>query len=406
MFFTYKAKTKDGNIIIGVLSAHDRFAASKEIKYRGNIPISISEKGNSFFEKVSFLNVISGKVSTKDLIIMTSNLSRMLQAGLSLSRALSVLEKQTEKNPAFNKVIKSLIADVNIGASLSSGLEKFPNTFSKLFISMVRAGEESANLSKTLNEVSNDLQKSYSLNKKIKGAMIYPAIIISVMILVGILMFAFVVPTLADTFKEIGVKLPLPTRIIIFIADFLHNNLFLTLVGLILGTFGLVSFFRASFMKRYTDSIILKLPFIGNLTREVNTARTARTMSSLLSAGISISRAIEITSEVVQNTYYKEILTEAKSEIERGSPFSEIFVLNEDLYPVMMSRMIQVGEETGKLSDMLSQVSAFYEEVVEDKTKNLAVIIEPILMVLMGIGIGFFAISMIMPLYSVLDNIQ
>ncbi|MEI8174448.1 MAG: type II secretion system F family protein, partial [bacterium] len=183
-------------------------------------------------------------------------------------------------------------------------------------------------------------------------------------------------------------------------------NLILTFVIIISVAFCLFSLFRAKFMAKYIDYAIIKLPVIGSLTKELNTARTARTMSSLLLAGVSITRAVEITEDVVQNSYYKKILEEAKTAVEKGIPFSSVFEANEKFYPVMMAEMIQVGEETGKLSDMLLEISLFYEEEIENKTKNLSTIIEPLLMVVIGAAVGFFAISMISPLYSVLGNVN
>ncbi|MBY0376366.1 type II secretion system F family protein, partial [Patescibacteria group bacterium] len=213
-------------------------------------------------------------------------------------------------------------------------------------------------------------------------------------------------PTLASTFKELGVTLPATTRFIITMGNFFSNNLMLTFFLIISGGFGIFSFFRAKFLAPYIDFTILRLPVLGNMVREINTARTTRTISSLLLAGVSITRAVEITVDVVQNVYYKKVLSEGKIAIERGAAFSSIFESNPKLYPIMVSEMVQVGEETGKLSDMLLQVALFYEEEVENKTKNLSTIIEPVLMIFIGAGVGFFAISMISPLYSVLDSIK
>ena len=225
------------------------------------------------------------------------------------------------------------------------------------------------------------------------------------MVLIGVLMFAFVVPTLAGTFKELGVDLPASTRFIILLGNFFSEYLILSLALIIGSVIGIVSFLRAPFMTKYTDYIIIRLPIIGKLSKELNTARTTRTMSSLLLSGVSITRAIEITEDVVQNIYYKKFWKMQK-EIEKGAPFSKVFEENPNLYPVMMSEMVQVGEETGKLSDMLFQVASFYEGEIESKTKNLSVIIEPVLMIFIGAAVGFFAISMISPLYSILDNIN
>ncbi len=405
MLFSYKVKSKTGEISEGVLDAPDRLSLAHDLRSRGDIPVSIQEQNKSFFNKMSILAGMFSKVSVNEQIILTKNLSGMLRAGLSLFRALSVLKKQT-KNPALGKILNSLSNDINSGETLSAGLSKFPNVFSKLFISMTRAGEESGNLAGALSDIGMNLEKSHALTKKIKGALIYPGIILSAMVVIGVLMFAFVVPTLASTFKELGVVLPTSTRILIFLGNFFSNNLILTFLIIIGVAFGLYLLFRAKFTAKYIDFIIVRIPLIGNLAKELNTARTARTMSSLLSSGVSIMRAVEITEDVVQNIYYKKVLNEAKIAVEKGTPFSQVFEANSNLYPVMMSEMIQVGEETGKLSDMLLQIASFYEEEVENKTKNLSTIIEPLLMIVIGAGVGFFAISMISPLYSILGSIN
>ncbi len=388
----------------GSQEAPDRLALAREFREKGDTPISISEKKSNPFANIAIFDNLFSKVKVADQIIFTKNLSGMLTAGLSLARALSVLKKQT-KNKALNKALTSIANDIDSGETFSSSLEKFPNVFSKLFVSMTRAGEESGNLSGALSEIALNLEKSYSLTKKIHGALIYPGVIMSAMVVIGVLMFAFVVPTLASTFKELGVVLPISTRIIIAFGNFFSNNLILTF--LIMGglAFGAYSLVRAKFMAKYLDFIFIKIPLISTLTKELNTARTARSMSSLLLSGVSLTRAIEITEDVVQNIYFKKVLTEAKVAVEKGAPFSEVFEANNHLYPVMMSEMIQVGEETGKLSDMLLQIALFYEEEIEGKTKNLSTVIEPFLMVIIGAGVGFFAISMISPLYSILGSI-
>ena len=404
MLFLYKAKSKTGEIFEGAIEASDRFTLSHDIRSRGQIPIFIHQKGSSF-DWSTFLKNMSSKVSIGEKIIFTKNLSGMLHAGLSLYRALSVLQKQT-KNAFFNKVLISLSDGINAGETLSAGLAKYPKVFSSLFVSMTRAGEESGNLAGALSEIGMNLEKAHSLTKKIHGALIYPGVILSAMLVIGILMFAFVVPTLANTFKELGVQLPVSTRVIIALGTFFSVHLILTFIILIVFVVSIVALLRAKFIIKYVDFLVVRLPLIGTLAKELNTARTARTISSLLLSGVSITRALEITEDVVQNVYYKKVLKEARVSIEKGAPFSEIFRAHQDLFPVMMSEMIQVGEETGKLSDMLLSIALFYEEEIDNKTKNLSVIIEPILMIFIGAGVGFFAISMISPLYSILGSIQ
>ncbi|OGI64350.1 hypothetical protein A2914_01800 [Candidatus Nomurabacteria bacterium RIFCSPLOWO2_01_FULL_41_21] len=404
MIFTYKTKLPSGEIFEGTMEALDRFALSRELRSRGQTPLSLKEKSRMVLDPMVFLNNLFAGINAGELILLTKNLGGMIKAGLSLSRALSVLEKQT-KNAKLKNVFISLSAEINAGGTLSSGFSKFPKVFSKLFVSIARAGEESGDLAGSLAQIGMNLEKAHSLTKKIKGALIYPGVIISAMVVIGILMFAFVVPTLAKTFKELGVELPLTTRIVIGLGDFFSNNLILSFVLIFGLVSGLVFLFRAKFMAKYIDYIIIRLPIVGNLAKELNTARTARTMSSLLLSGVSIVRATEITEDVVQNIYYKKVLIQAREEIEKGAPFSKVFIDNPKLYPIMMSEMVQVGEETGKLSDMLQEVAIFYENNIEEKTKNLSTIIEPILMVIVGAGVGFFAVSMITPLYSVLENI-
>ncbi|HPS21419.1 MAG TPA: type II secretion system F family protein [Candidatus Paceibacterota bacterium] len=405
MIFSYKAKLKSGEIIEDTIEAADRFVASRELRSKNLTPISISEKKSNPLASLDFVDKFFSRVKIADLILFTKNLSGMLKAGLSLSRALSVLQKQTKKK-VFNEILGNLINEINSGGTLSSGMEKYPKVFSKLFVSMMRAGEESGNLVGSLNEVGSNLEKSHALTKKIKGALTYPTIILSAMILIGVLMFAYVVPTLSKTFTELGSELPASTKFIIFLGNFFSEHLILSLLC-IFGIFGGLYFLiKASFMQKYIDYIVVKIPMVGTMVKELNTARTARTMSSLLLSGVTITRSIEITEEVVQNIYYRKILEEAKDGIEKGLPFSDSFEKNPQLYPIMMAEMIQVGEETGKLADMLHEIAIFYEGEIENKTKNLSTIIEPFLMLIIGGAVGFFAISMVSPMYTVMNSIS
>lgn len=405
MLFEYSAKSKTGEIIESTLEAVDRFSLARDLRSHGYTPLSITKKNKNLEDKFSSYSNIFSRVKISEQIIFTKNLSGMIHAGLALSRALSVLKKQT-KNKKLGTILTSITADIDSGGTLSSALAKFPDVFSKLFVSMTRAGEESGNLAGALSDIAVNLEKSNSLTKKIRGALIYPGVIMSAMVIIGILMFAFVVPTLASTFKSLGVTLPLSTRMLVFFGNFFSHHLILSFVIVFIAAFTLYSTFRAKFMAKYIDFVLLRFPVVKNLTKELNTARTTRTISSLLFSGVSITRAIEITEDVVQNIYYKKVLNDAKIAIEKGAPFSQAFEEHTELYPIMMSEMIEVGEETGKLSDMLLQIATFYEEEVENKTKNLSTIIEPMLMIIIGAGVGFFAISMISPLYTILGSIN
>ncbi|MBP6931460.1 MAG: type II secretion system F family protein [Candidatus Pacebacteria bacterium] len=404
MKFNYVSQNKIGEIHKGSIEASDSILAARQIRDMNETPLSIQESNDKSFwfwlSHVSF-----GGIGLEERIMFTKNLSGMLQAGLSLARSLAVLEKQTQ-NYQYKKVLQTLSETISKGGSLSDGMKKFPDTFSSLFVSMVRAGEESGSVPKALVEVGTNLQKTYALNKKIKGALMYPGIIFSAMILIGVLMLVFVVPTLTKTFADVGAELPASTKFVIWMSDTVSNHLILFL-GFISGILSLI-YFMTTFdsTKKILDFIIIKLPVIGSIVQEMNAARTTRTLASLLSSGVNMSKALEITKEVLQNVYYKNVIDKGIVCIEKGIPLSSVFKERNDLYPVMVGEMIEVGEETGNLSNMMLDIASFYEGEVDSKTKDLSTIIEPILMVFIGAAVGFFAVSMLQPMYSILDTIQ
>ena len=402
MKFTYKAKNSEGAIVTEVLEASTRAEAIASVRSLGLIPVSIVGHRSFSFGGAIF---VSKKVKLSEKILFAKNLSGMLSAGLSISRALQVLVKQTQ-NIYFKKVINGLLATIDRGGTLSDGLTQYPDVFSPLFIAMVRAGEESGSLPAVLIEVETILEKSYALNRKIKSAMMYPAIIFCAIILIGVLMFIYVVPTLTKTFKDLGAELPATTRFIIFISDTLSNH-FIVIVGVVaVLALGGYFAFRVKKVKERIDWVILHLPVIGMIAKEVNTARTTRTLSSLMSSGVTISRALSITEDVLQNHYYKEVIQKAGHEVEGGTPISKVFQESDKLYPLMVGEMMAVGEETGKLGGMLTDIALFYEAEVDAKTKDLSTIIEPVLMIFIGGAVGFFAVSMLSPMYSILNAIK
>lgn len=404
MKFKYKVQNKNNEIIEGIADSQDRFTLARELREKGTSPIFIEEikdKANFFSMKGN----IFGKISLSQKIMFTNNLSGMLSAGLALSRALTILEKQS-KNQALSNVLKGLEEDINKGNSLSDGMKKFPKVFSGVFIPMVHSGEESGNLPKILTEIGLNLKKSYDLKKKIKGAMTYPTIILIAMAGIGTFMMIYVVPTLTKTFKDLGTELPSSTKFIIWLSDTISQNILSFLVFIIVVVLGIIFFSKLKPVRRFFDKLILYIPVIGKIVKEVNTARTARTLSSLLLSGVNISNALSITEEVLQNVHYKEVVHKSISSVEKGTVLSASFKENPFLYPIMMGEMIEVGEETGNLSQMLLDVANFYETEVDNKTKDLSTIIEPILMVFIGGAVGFFAVSMISPMYSVMDNIK
>ncbi len=400
--FKYKIKDESG-VKEEVSESHDKYALIDKLKGEGKEVISVEEvKSGSV--NIELINRFLSKVKLQEKITFSRNLSAMIEAGLSASRALKILERQT-KNAKFKYVIGELIDVINKGGSLSDGMSKFPKVFSSLFVSMVHAGEESGSLTESLRVISEQLEKSYLLRKKVKGAMLYPAIVISAMVIIAILMLMFVVPTLTETFKELEVELPGSTKLVIFISDFLSENTVVALFSILSFVVGFVMALKTKAGKKVSEFIVLRLPVIGKIAKQVNSARTTRTLASLLSAGVDMIEAISITKKVVQNSYYKEVLEKAEKDVQKGLPLSGVFMEREDLYPILVGEMMEVGEETGKFSEMLMRVALFYEEEVDVATKNISTIIEPVLMVFIGIGVGFFALSMITPMYSLSEAI-
>lgn len=404
MKFQYKSKSKTGETIEGVIEAPDKFAAAKQLRDQGEIPITVKEKSVVAKFNIS-LDGIFGGIKLHEKILLARNLSGMLTAGLSLYRAIEVLRKQAKK-PEMIKVLDTLLKEIDAGGTLSSGMQKFPKVFSNLFVFMVKAGEESGGLPANLKEVAGHLEKAYNLTKKIKGALTYPLIILSAIGLVGVLMMIFVVPTLIKTFQEVGADLPASTKLIIGLSNFLSQHTILFVLCVLAFGVGVYFIFKIKKVSEVFDSVILKLPVIGVIAKEMNSARTTRTLGSLLSSGVDISRAITITRDVLQSHPYKLLLEEARLKVEKGAPLSSIIKGNTNLYPVMVGEMMEVGEETGKLTDMLHDIATFYEDEVDAKTKDLSTVIEPMLMIFIGAAVGFFAISMISPMYSLVDNIK
>jgi type IV pilus assembly protein PilC len=337
--------------------------------------------------------------------MMTRNLGSMLKAGLTVTRALSVIERQST-NPKLKEVLKDITARINNGEQFFEALKEYPDVFSDLYVAMIKAGEESGNLAESLQTLSIQMERSSNLTKKIKGAMIYPAIVISVMIIIGILMMIYVMPQITSVFKSINMDLPATTRFLISTSDFFANHTFLTLVIMAGTVFGVISFFRSKTGRIASSWAVVRIPVVGTMAKETNSARTARTLSSLLNSGVDVIQAIEITEEVVQNVFYKQVLQEARTRVEKGTALSEIFIERTDLYPILVGEMIMVGEETGQISGMLGELAIFYETEVERKTKDLSTIIEPLLMVAIGAGVGFFALAMIAPIYSISDGLS
>lgn len=405
--FTYEGTDAEGKKVSATVEATDRFGVYDVARQSGHSVTNVSEAKRFSKNGVSLIDRVSaliGSVKLDEIIMFTRNLSAMLRAGLPMSRALSVAERQS-KNQKFKAAMRQTNERLNQGIAFHEAIAAHPRMFNKLYVNMVRAGEEGGSLAEALAILAIQMERTSNLKKKIKGAMIYPSIVVIVMTMIGILMMIYVIPTLTKTFRELNAELPTSTRIIMGISDLLANHsilVFACMGGVVVGFMGLA---RTTFGRIGIDWALLHLPIIGVLVQETNSARTARTLSSLLSSGVDVVGAIGITEDVVQNSFYRNVLREAALRVEKGKPLSEAFIEREDLYPVLVGEMIAVGEETGQISKMLEQIAVFYENEVEQKTKDLSTIIEPVLMVVIGGAVGFFALAMISPIYSISDSI-
>ncbi len=402
--FRFKAKKQTGEIYSAERDAADRYDLYRLIREGGDEMIAAEEKKITKFHTLISLGKGKRGIKTIEKINFARNLGSMLEAGLPLSRALSVLERQAKKK-GLKIVLADIIAEIDKGNTFADSLARHSKIFSPLFISMVHAGEQSGTLAQSLKAVSTQMDSAHALERRIRGALMYPAVIIIAMIIVAILMFIFVIPVLMKTFTELNVKLPATTQFILDVSNIIRHQGLWVILGVVIVATLFTWWSRKVSGKKVIHGFLLKIPVIGSLVQEVNAARTARTLSSLLTSGVNVVESITITSAVVQNVHFRAVLDKAQEAIKRGDLMSKIFAEAHTLYPVFFAEMMSVGEETGKMSEMLLGVATYYENDVDQKTKDMSTVIEPFLMILIGGAVGFFAIAMISPMYSLVNAI-
>jgi len=402
----YTAKNYTGEKKQGELDVKDERELANQLRSDGYILTSFEEikssgKGNV---KVEFLNRFI-TISLTDKLMFSRNLSVMIASGLPLSRAIKNISLQTRKKK-FAQILDEIFDSIQAGNSFADALAKYPRIFGDLFVNMIRVGETSGNLEEVLNILAVQLEKEHELLSKVKGALTYPAIILVAMIGIAILMLTYILPKLTGVFTDMKVELPASTMFIIAISDVLKNHGILVAVFFI-GVIVLLRFFLMTDIgKKTLGFLLVNAPLIKNMVIKVNCSRFARIYSSLLKSGVSSVESLKILSETLTNYYYQNAMKDSATKIQKGITLSSIISKYPKIFPVLVSQMIQVGEETGKTEMILLKLAEFYEDEVSQLSKNMSSIIEPILMIFIGSAVGFFAISMLQPMYSIMDNIK
>ncbi|MBI2098660.1 MAG: type II secretion system F family protein [Candidatus Wildermuthbacteria bacterium] len=401
--YFYTAITATGEKVSGSEAAQDERTLANILREKGYLLTAATTEHakKKILSFGPFLNRLHS-VSLADKLLFTRNLQVMVAAGVPLPRALDILSVQTESK-SFRKVLLEIKKEVVEGKNLSESMGNYPAIFSELFTNMIKVGEGSGTLEQVLQQLTLQLERSHELRSKILGALLYPSVVIAAMLGVGTLMLIVVIPQLAATFADLNVPLPLTTRVVIAFGTFLSKFWYIAFpafFGSLVLAFQLTKTRQG---KRAFDAFILKAPLFGGITQKLNAALMTRTLSSLIAAGVPIVRALEITSKVLGNVYFQDSLGVCAQRVGKGEKLSAALKSYGRLYPVVVVQMVEVGEETGETGNILAKLAEFYEEGVTQVTKNLTSIIEPILMLIIGATVGFFAISMIQPIYGMLS---
>lgn len=406
MLYKYLAKTIDGEERKGELEAGNEEELAAFVRKQGFILISAKKIG----EKQPFFTIVSDfffrlrGVPLEEKMIFARHLSVMISAGFPLVNSLAVLAEQTD-NLVFKKTLLEVMDNIRKGNSFADSLKKYPNIFNDLFVNMIAVGETAGNLEEVLRVLADQMKKDHDIISKVKGAMIYPAVVVITMFGVGILMMVSVVPKLVQTFEEMKISLPASTKAILFISNILLNYYVYAIAGISILGYLFLKFIKTAKGKEILSQFLLNVPIFKKIVKKFNSARFSRTLSSLLKAGIPIVKALDIVSNTLTNKLYSESLVEAGIRVQKGENLSVVLANYKKIYPPMVYHMIKVGEETGTLSDVLKRLAEFYEEEVTDSMKNISGLIEPILMIFIGAIVGFFAVSMISPMYSMMGSL-
>jgi len=393
--FVFKAKNKAGEPVKGEVEAVDEVNAAKLVRGKGLLVLSIKLV---FENPITFIKNLKDRITPSDVATFTRQFATMVAAGLPVTESLLILRSQAKGS--MGKVVSQILSDVEGGESMSKAFMKHPKVFSPTYIALVKSGEAGGVLDTVLVRLADDLEKQQEFKGRVKGALIYPEIIITGMIIVAAIMMIFVVPKLTSLYGEFNAELPLPTRILMGISDAVIKFWPVTLALLIGSFYGFKAYRKTIEGRLKTDELIYKIPIVGPLQKQVALTELTSTLALMTGAGVSILEGLNITSGVVDNVTISNALKDVSTQVEKGFPVSFAFAKHPDVFPFILSQMIAVGEETGKMEEVLSKVSHVFEVESDQKVKSLTAAIEPIVMVILGLGVGFLVIAIILPIYN------
>lgn len=400
MNFKYKAIEESGVEKEGIIAAANQDLAIASLQRRGMIIVSIREEG----KKKGLEMTIFEKVPQKEIVILSRQISTLFEAQVSALKAFSLVASSTD-NDLLKRKLNQVVDDLQAGYSISGALAKHGDVFSDFYVNMVKAGEESGKLNQTFGYLADYLDRNYELTSKTKNALIYPIFVIFTFFAVMALMLTMVIPKLSQIITESGQDVPLYTKVVIGFSNFLVDYGIVILAVIVAGVLYLIRLSRSGSGKKYLDNLKLTFPALGNLFRKLYLSRIADNLDTMISAGIPIVRALQITGEVVGNRVYKDIIKEAEEGVKAGNSLSASFEKNPEYIPTILIQMIKVGEETGSLSSILKTLAKFYKREVDAAVDTIVGLIEPIMIVALGLGVGFLLASVLVPIYNLASGI-
>lgn len=393
--FNYKAKDKSGKLVTGEVEAVNEILAAKLVRGKGLLVLSIKQV---YENPIIFIRNLKNRITPSDVATFTRQLATMVNAGLPITESLIILKSQAKGS--MGKVVSQILADIEGGESVSKAFIKHPTVFTPTYIALVKSGEAGGVLDTVLARLADDMEKQQEFKGKVKGALIYPTIIIIGMVIVAFIMMIFVIPRLTSLYDEFNAELPLPTKILIGVSDVMVKFWPIT-VALVVGAVYSFQAYRKTIQGRLqTDKLQFKIPIFGELQKQVILTELTSTLSLMTGAGVSILEGLNITAEVVGNVVIKNAIKDVAVQVEKGFPVSFAFAKHPEAFPFILSQMVAVGEETGKMEEVLAKVSHVFAVESDQKVKSLTSAIEPIVMLVLGLGVGFLVIAIILPIYN------